>query len=147
MLSHVSVAHTRLADLSVDKSCRISVAMISRLVLNLHGFEDRKRKVAVNIRGHARFARPNASETRLDDTTCELSFASEGIEHETTRLTTQISLHSTLLTRAMDGLEADISQKEKGVVHGSSSSDASTITAVTGSSCETASSYSTHNDQ
>ena len=114
---------------------------ISRLVLNLHGFEDRKRKVTVHVRGHAR---RNQSETRLDDTACEVSFTSEGIEHETARLTTQISLYSTLLTRAMDGLEVEISLKERGVVHGS---DASTITAVTGSSCETASSYSTHNDQ
>ncbi|KAL5526964.1 hypothetical protein ACEPAF_8693 [Sanghuangporus sanghuang] len=117
----------------------ISVTMISRLVLNLHGFEDRKREAVIHPHRIPHHVDLHANGT-LDDMTCEISFTGEEISQDTTQLTTQISVYSIWHTRVMEGFGGDATVYEKNDFFSASPSDASTVID------ESTSSRSTHSD-
>ncbi|OCB89322.1 hypothetical protein A7U60_g3523 [Sanghuangporus baumii] len=118
----------------------ISVTMISRLVLNLHGFEDRKREAVIHPHRIPHHVDLHANGTRLDDMTCETSFTGEEISQDATQLTTQISVYSIWHTRVMEGFGGDATVYEKNDFFSASPSDASTVID------ESTSSHSAHSD-
>ncbi|KAL5485603.1 hypothetical protein ACEPAI_6644 [Sanghuangporus weigelae] len=105
----------------------ISVTMISRLVLNLHGFEERKRKAVIHPHKIPHHVDLHPNGTRLNDMSCEISFTGEEISQDTTQLTTQISVYSTLHTRVMEGFGGGATMYEKNDIFSASPSDANTI--------------------